>query len=151
MRNRFIGLLLVVAGLITPMHKETLSTADKTVMGLFLCSGVLVLLFSFLKRTEEDNIYRYQLRFEEINLFNEAGLPAITMGEQLYIQPYAGPLKEDIHICTSQAKVVAKMPAEHCPHVLHKFESHRPVHLVVKNVQLEEESFAYTIEVEMVC
>ncbi len=151
MRNRFIGLLLIIAGLITPMHKETLSMADKTVMGLFLCSGALVLLFSFLKKTEEDNIYRYQLRFEDINLFDESGMPLISTGDRLYIRPYAGPLKEDIHICTVQAQVVAKMPEEHCPHVLHKFESHSPVHLVVKNVHLEEESSAYTIEVEMVC
>ena len=151
MTNRFIGLLLIIAGLITPMHKESLSSADKTIMVLFLGFGALILLFSFLKRTEEDNVYRYQLHFEQLKLFDADGLPAVKVGERLYIQPYAGPLKEDIHICTAQAQVLAKMPQEHCSAVLHKYESHRPVQLVVKAVQLEEESMAYHLDVEMVC
>ena len=151
MTNRFIGLLLIIAGLITPMHKDVLSVADKTVMALFLGSGALILLFSFFKKTEEDNIYRYQLHFDGVKLFNESGLPALNIGDRLYIQPYSGPVKEDIHICTAEAQLVAKMPQEHCEHVLYKFEKHSPVHLVVKNIQLDEEYPSYHVDVEMTC
>lgn len=149
--NRFIGILLIIAGLVTPIHKESLSSADWTVMLLFLGSGALVLLSSFLKRTEKDDVYRIMLEFQELHLFDEDGLPALKMAQQLYVQPYAGALREDIHILTADGLLVAKMPQEHKEHVLHKLEHHSPVHLVVKNIQLDEVSPAYSLTVEMMC
>jgi len=149
--NRFIGILLIIAGLVTPVHKESLSAADWTVMLLFLISGALVLLFSFLNKTEKDDVYRIMLEFEELYLFDEGGMPALTVGQQLYVQPYAGALKEDIHILTADGLFVAKLPQEHKEHVLHKLEQHSPVHLVVKSLQLDDSSSAYTARVEMMC
>ena len=151
MSKRFIGILLIIAGLVTPMHKEVMSAADKTVMVLFLAAGILTLLLSRLGRTEEDNVYRIQLQFDGIKLFNDSGLPALTVGQRLYVQPYSGPLKEDIHIMTAEGQFVAKMPEEHCPHVLHKYEGHCPVHLTVKSLQMDSQYPVYSLSVEMMC
>lgn len=151
MTNRFIGILLIIAGLVTPVHKESLSSADWTVMLLFLISGGLVLLFSFLNKTEKDDVYRINLQFEELHLFDEDGLPALKIGQQLYVQPYAGALKEDIHILTAEGQLVAKLPQEHREHVLHKLENHSPVHLLVKHLQLNQDSSTYSAKVEMMC
>lgn len=151
MTNRFIGILLILAGLVTPMHKESLSFTDKTVMCLFLAAGVITLLLSFRKKTEEDDIYRYQLHFDGLKLFDAAGLPALKEGQRLYVQPYAGPVKEDIHILTADGSFVAKIPEEHCKHVLHKIETHRPVHIVVKSLQMDSDYHYYTLSVEMMC
>ena len=151
MSNHFIGLLLIFAGLITPMHKETMSALDWTVMVLFLCSGVLILLFSSRKRSEEDETYRCQLLLEDIKLFDEEGKPALTIGQQLFVQPYAGPTKENVHILTEAGNFVAKMPQEHCRHVLYKIERHSPVHLVIKTLDLDDSQESYRLSIEMMC
>ncbi len=149
MTNRFIGLLLIIAGLVTPMHKESLSAADWTVMVLFLLSGALCLLASFLKKTEKDELYRVQLQFDGLKLFTPTGFPALQVGQQLYVQPYSGPLKEDIHIFTGEGSFVAKIPEEHKQHVLYKVEKHSPVHLVIKSLQMDKQYPVYSIVVEM--
>ena len=143
MNKRFIAILLIVAGLVTPMHKESLSLADWTAMIVFLGSGVLTLLFSFLKRTEQDSIYRYTL---ELNTDREH-LPELHEEEQLYVQPYSGPEKEDIHILNSDGAFVAKLPEEEVEHVLHQIENHRPVHLVVKTLPKTDSQLC----VELMC
>ncbi len=149
MTNRFIGLLLIIAGLVTPMHKDSLSVADWTVMILFLGSGALCLLASFLKKTEQDELYRIQLQFDNLKLFTPSGFPALQVGQQLYVQPYSGALKEDVHILTADGDFVAKMPAEHIQHVVYKVEKHSPIHLVIKSLQMDKQYPVYSIVVEM--
>lgn len=151
MTNRFIALLLILAGLVTPIHKDVLSATDKMVMGLFLGFGVLMLLLSFRKKSKEDEIYRCQLQFDGIKLFDPAGLPSIKEGQRLYVQPYSGPLKEDIHILTNEGEFVAKIPEEHRNHVLHKIEKHSPVHLSVKSLQMDSAYQVYSLFIEMMC
>lgn len=149
MTSRFIGLLLIVAGLVTPVHKETLSAADMTVMILFLVSGALCLLTSFLKKTEKDELYRVQMKFEGLKLFDSNGFPALKSGQQLYVQPYSGPLKEDVYIRTADGEFVAKIPEEHKQHIIYKVEQHSPVHLVVKSLQMDQQYHIYSLTVEM--
>ncbi|MBP1581272.1 MAG: hypothetical protein J6A26_02580 [Oscillospiraceae bacterium] len=143
MNKRFIAILLIVAGLVTPMHKESLSLADWTAMIVFLGSGVLTLLFSFLKRTEQDSIYRSTLELTT----DPEHLPELHEEEQLYVQPYSGPEKEDIHILNSDGAFVAKLPEEEVEHVLHQIENHRPVHLVVKTLPKTDSQLC----VELMC
>lgn len=149
MTNRFIALLLILAGLVTPMHKDVLSLTDKTVMGLFLGFGILMLLFSFQKKQEKDEIYRCQLQFDGIQLFDDSGLPSLKEGQRLYVRPYSGPLKEEIHILTGEGEFVAKIPEEQRNDVLYKIEKHSPVHLTIKSLQLDSHSPAYSLFVEM--
>lgn len=143
MNKRFIAILLIVAGLVTPMHKESLSLADWTAMIVFLGSGVLTLLFSFLKRTEQDSIYRSTLELTT----DPEHLPELHEEEQLYVQPYSGPEKKDIHILNSDGAFVAKLPEEEVEHVLHQIENHRPVHLVVKTLPKTDSQLC----VELMC
>ena len=149
MTNRFIGLLLIVAGLVTPMHKEHLSATDWTVMVVFFVSGALCLLASFLKKTEKDELYRVQLEFDGIKLFTPTGFPALQVGQQLFVQPYSGALQEDLYILTGEGSFVAKIPEEHKQHVLYKIEKHSPVHLVIKSLQMDKQYSIYSIVVEL--
>lgn len=149
MTNRFIGLLLIIAGLVTPMHKETLTAIDWTVMVFFFVSGALCLLSSFLKRTEKDDLYRIHLQFDGIKLFTASGFPALRIGQQLFIQPYSGPLKEDLHILTAEGSFVAKVPDEHKQHIIYKIENHSPVHMVIESLQMDNHYPVYSIIVEL--
>ena len=149
MTSRFIGLLLIIAGFVTPVHKDTLSSTDWTIMILFFASGALCLFASFLKKSEKDELYRTQLHFEGIKLFSPSGFPVLQVGQQLYVKPYSGPLKEDVHILTADGQFVAKISDEHLQHIMYKIEKHSPIHLAVKSLQMDPQYHIYSVIIEM--
>lgn len=151
MTNRFLGILLIIAGLVTPMHKEILSKIDIMIMLMFFFFGAVLLFLSFKTRTEEDNIYRCNLEINSVKLFDENENPKLSNGQQLYIQPYKGDSKNEIHILNSDGNFVGKIPNEYCQHVLYKYEHHSPVHLVIKSLEIDKKNDSYDIVIEMMC
>lgn len=151
MTSKLLGILFLIAGLIIPFSREAMRPIDWIIMLCFLGCGAASLFLMWKKRTTADDIYRIQLEFQGIDLFDSPGVPSLFVGQQLFIDAYAGVTKDSIHLVTEQGAFVAALPCEHKEHVLYKYENHCPIHLVVRGVELCDDASSYTLSVDLMC
>jgi len=149
MRGRLIGVLLVIAGLVTLLHKEAMGPKDWAVLLAFLLSGAVVLLFSFRKQSEEAQLYRVTVELEGIPLKDSQGQDLLTPGQQLFVRPYQGAQKQEIHIYTEDGVFLAPLPQEQVQHVQFQLERHSPIHLTVKALEPSGDGQTQRLQVEL--
>lgn len=149
MRSRLIGILLVIAGLVTLLHKESLTPQDWGVLLAFVLSGAVVLLFSFRKQSEEAQMYRVTFDLEKIPLQDSQGQELLALGQQLFVRPYQGAQKQEIHIYTEDGVFLAPLPQEQLQHVQYQLERHSPIHLTVKALEPCDDGQSQRLQVEL--
>lgn len=151
MAKKWIGILMLLAGFVTPLHKEALQQNHYIAMAIFIVGGLLCLLIPSRKKTEADAIYQATWELPRVTLFSPDHQPLLSPGEQLLVCPYTGENKDQVTVVTAKEAFVGNVPQEFLAHVLHKIENHSPVRLTVKQISMDETGEFYSVTVDMIC
>lgn len=152
MAKKCIGILMLLAGFVIPLHKEVLLQSDYIAMAIFIVGGALCLLLPGRKKTEDNAIYQATWEIPHVSLFSaENNQPLLTLGEQLLVCPYTGHNHDQVTIVTAAEHIVGNVPQEFLAYILRKIEAHSPIRLTVKEIKMEEGGKTYHVVVDMMC